>query len=351
MLVLSNLMAQEDLKEAPYTSYVYGTSDTFLISGKPVTNREYIIYFMWTLYVHGADYPEAIFEIIPGGVVNKNEPLKTIGGMDEKLESYFNHAKPFVKGYIFNPKYIDYPVIGLSWYQACKMNKWLGDRYNESKLIRYKFSEKNLNQAGEDIFVTEAYLMGQYLPYNGRKEGSFIPWHYALLVPTFRLPINDELKIAKQKELVSQEFKSYPLEKKYFLMEWQNYFMTFYRGDLLLGLIFEPWNYYMPKSSDWDISKYTYEEMTLNYQSEKNGDKVLEVFQQNGQSIQKIENYDDVEKKDSLGILPYLIVDETDAKMPIIIENYKKGYGPKEDPSKFYFFRFACSMSPNQFKP
>lgn len=61
LLFLNSFVAycQKELEYAPYTKYLSAyDSDEFLISTKPITNREYLIYLLWNFEVYWANYPE-----------------------------------------------------------------------------------------------------------------------------------------------------------------------------------------------------------------------------------------------------------------------------------------------------
>ena len=102
---------------------------------------------MWNLNVYGTDYPLSVISIIPDiDEDNAVSLIYNISEADELFKIIFKHSPPYVRNYIFNPQYSDYPVIGVSWLQASKYNKWLADRYNEYILVKRKYLEFSYDQ-------------------------------------------------------------------------------------------------------------------------------------------------------------------------------------------------------------
>lgn len=336
VLLLNSFLTvcQVDLKNAPSTKYIIPkTSDTFLISTKPITNREYIIYVLWIYNVSGIDYPSNVINAIPRMVITNNDLLiNEFYESQTPFEVIFKYSPQFVKDYIFNPKYIDYPVIGLSKIQASRFCKWLSDRYNENKLIEYGYFKPNLSQINEDCFVTESYIAGQY--YGARIKEEDVTWGDRLLIPTFRLPTPNELSIADERKSLFKEFKSYEYDPNNFLNYWHKHFLKVSENSLVLKYAYDKTEVIKSTNSEWEIDNQ-YEELTYD-------DTGIDKSTQ-------IKDYDVA--KDSLGQMPFIIIDENINKEPIIIKNYQKDNSPVSDLNKFYFFRFACNIKPNQYKP
>ena len=125
--------------------------EPFYISAKPVTNRECLLYVSWAQNTYFS-YPYVIMEILPG----VNETIRQRGNLRPFADSvsfsfYVENSEPFVADYMFNPKYIDYPVIGVNWEQANRFCHWLSDRYNEYCLLKMKYMLEDPNQRGETI--------------------------------------------------------------------------------------------------------------------------------------------------------------------------------------------------------
>lgn len=336
-LLLNSLVAvcQVDLKNAPSTKYIVGkTNDTFLISTKPITNREYIIYVLWIYNVYGVDYPDNIVNAIPGMAAANNDLF-----IDEFYESQtpfqviFKHSPSFVKDYIFNPRYIDYPVIGLSQSQASRFCKWLSDRYNESKLIKLGYFKPNPSQINEDCFVTESYLVEQY--YGARIKEETIKWSDQLLIPVFRLPTQKELIAANAKKALFKDFKPFEYDTSSFLNYWHQIYLKISPSSLTLNYPLDKSELIKSTNNEWEINKQNFEELTFD---NAGADK-----------SKQIKDYYEIEK-DSLGQMPFIIIDENINKEPIIMEKNWNDKSINGDLNKFYFFRFACSIKPNQFK-
>lgn len=108
----------------------------FYISTQPITNSAYFIYMDWLKNCF-KDYPEQWFLSWPD--------FGTIDGEISYTNCYdfvemINNSNDLIKGYMFNPDYIDYPVLRISWEQASDFCKWVSDRYNEYILIKKKFN-------------------------------------------------------------------------------------------------------------------------------------------------------------------------------------------------------------------
>ncbi len=334
LLITSYGNCQEGLKNAPATKYVTAeTSETFLISTKPVTNREYIIYILWIYNVYGIDYPDNIVSAIPGMTAsNDNLFIDELSGTQSPFQVIFNYAPNFVKNYVFNPRYIDYPVIGLSQMQASKFCKWLSDRYNENNLIQKGYFKTNPMQINEDCFVTESYLVDQY--YGARIKDETIKWSDRLLIPTFRLPSSNELNIANSQKLLINEFKSYLYDSTYFLNYWNNLFLNISEKSLKLNLSLDRYEIINATDKEWLSAKQANEEL---------------IYENSSMDRSKqIKDYLEIEK-DSLGQMPFVIISENQNKEPVIVKNGLFD-SVTTDTNKLYIFRFACSISPGQFK-
>jgi len=179
--------------------------ENFGIRDKPILNREYILLLAWYIDVYGFCYPEKIMSMLPETnrdlpTIQKND-FKQISQNPKYLFKRINHSKKvlenlssFLKEYVFNPIYIDYPVIGLSNNQVLEMQKWMNDRYNENKLIEVGYLNFNPMQMDEDSFETVSYILGQYQG-NVRNDKK-INWEEGEFKSNFRLPYSEELELA-----------------------------------------------------------------------------------------------------------------------------------------------------------
>ena len=345
------VFSQVDLKNAPRTKYITSiTTNTFLISTKPITNREYIIYLLWIYNVSGTDYPESIINAIPG-ILEANHYLLIDEFYKSKtpFEVIFKNSSLFVKDYIFNPRYIDYPIIGLSRVQASRFCKWLSDRYNENKLIKLGYFKPapEGHDINENCFVTESYVAGQY--YGARIKEETIKWSDGLLIPTFRLPTKNELNIAEAKNSVNKEVKSYDYDTTSFLNHWHQLYLKVSPNSLTMQYIHGKTEVINSINNGWDINKSSYQELTLDMSESNKNSTLIDIFN-HGKKTKQIKDYEDIEK-DSLGQMPFIIIDENINKEPVIVENYKNDNSVVGTQNKFYFFRFVCNMAPKQYKP
>jgi len=195
-------------------------TDEFGIRVKPILNREYLIFLNWYIQVYGNSYPEKILSILPENLLKKYDSHLSL---EERLQA----SNSSLKDYIFNSKYIDYPLSGLSSTQVLEMQKWMSDRYNENALIELGIYNFNTLQIDEDCFTIEAFLAGQYMgdlqkdmPVESFDYGNRI-WRKEYL-PTFRLPYQNELNCIKNYPNVDSQLKEYSFDENDFLWKWNN---------------------------------------------------------------------------------------------------------------------------------
>lgn len=193
-------------------------NDHFGIQVKPILNREYLIFLSWYISVYGSSYPEKVMSILP------KEFLDPRYGSNFEIDEILKASTSILKNYIFHPKYIDYPLIGLSSAQVLEMEKWMSDRYNENALIEKKNLNFNSAQKDEDCFTLETLLVHQYEG-SVRKAFSNRIWRKEYLA-TFRLPYQNELESIKTHSNFDNHLKEYSFDKKDFLWKWNKYFLT-----------------------------------------------------------------------------------------------------------------------------
>lgn len=351
--------AQRGLPKAPYTTFIT-SSDTFLISEKPVTNREYLVYLMWIYNVYGQDYPDSFFEAFPGIQITNSEKLwQEYSSTSLPLDVIFRYTPAFVRDYMFNPKYLDYPVVGVSWEQATRFCHWLSDRYNEATLMRQGYMETNFNQVAEDCFVTESYLVDQYAGLSTSKEPA--DWKTHILVPTFRLPEKREI-VTAQKD-TRTEIILYP-KKSSFLDLWEKEFIQVNNGIMTLGRpTYNNVFAVISTSPVWNTNSLVYGELTLG--TGENGypgfkelcrkDQIpltgdtMTIYSQDRKPL-TVTRYN-FKAKDYLGRMPFVIVDENHEGKPLMMPS-ETGFAPASSvPEISYYFRFVCQMRPGQYRP
>ena len=95
--------------------------------------------------------------------------------------------------------------MGVSWVQASEYCNWRTDRVNEKILIDKGILEFDPDQAGDNVFTTDAYLAGQYEGYvkedledlNPNSQGTRkVQPEDGILLPRFRLPTEAEWEYA-----------------------------------------------------------------------------------------------------------------------------------------------------------
>ncbi len=259
----------------------------YIISKNPITNREYITFLCWTADVY-RDYPEVLLKAIPGFETSHIDSLIKIGYHINQFKSLINSSK-LTREYIFNPKYIDYPVTGVTWEQAMQFLNWLSDRYNESILIEKKFLVFYPFQKNESNYNTEAYLAEQYTGLQGRmiynqvtKKERPVKWEDRILVPSFRLSSFYELELAN--DFIEKSFTTYKHNK--FLNYWISYYLSIKNNMLTLNLgksnnsIKE-----LTASETFQIPSNNIIELYLDSKLSKNYTDIFEIFNKYKQAV------------------------------------------------------------------
>ncbi|MBU0489542.1 MAG: SUMF1/EgtB/PvdO family nonheme iron enzyme [Bacteroidetes bacterium] len=339
---------QKGLKDAPDTRFVSPKNpDAFLISTKPITNREYLIYLMWISNVYGLDYPESVAKAMPCASYDQQE---LVFGSEDDDDSPFHtlitNLPAYVREYMFNQKYLDYPVVGISWQQASSFCKWLSDRYNEHTLFVKGYLAPDQYQMNENCFVTESYLKEQY--YGARIKEEMVYWNQRLLIPNFHLPSMNELKTAGEEKLLSTDFRAYPFDTTCFLGIWNNWYLKDSAAILGLNYGYGMTEFFSADGKDWDVSAMKCKELTLELNTDNSGASLMDVFNKNGQLPMEYANIE--VEKDSSGKMPYIIIDENAKREPIVVGSYSNAIPAAGDNKIVYFFRYSCAMKPGQYK-
>jgi hypothetical protein len=318
----------------------------YAISKNYITNRDYITYILWKIEVYGLDYPSTIIDAFPGYEKVTNEDYDVVNeyyNCDTALLYLIGKSDWYVKDYMFNPRYMDYPVIGMSKKQASKFNRWLSDRYNEYLLIRKNFYHRNLHQVDEDNFVTDSYLADQY--YGHRKRDSIIKWEDEVLLNNFRLPTKKE---SFEKAVVLEKQKSRMKCLKYL---GDSLFKVKKEG-LLLKLkypsISESANLLVRNDRvEIELGKLKISELYLSNTKEDyiNAFKVCNYALKLESFFKDEEGYN--ESKDSIGAMNYLIIGRNASDEMILIE--QDGFSKmsnkllKDEPT-LKVFRYAVTL-------
>ncbi len=121
IIVLSSLVSMEPPKADRPPGTIEVSSD-FFADISEVSNIDWLEYTLWTERIYGKESNEYKLTL-PDETVWEKESL------DANQQNYFR-----------NPRYSDYPVVGISYEQAKQYCKWRSDRVNE--LIWINESEK-----------------------------------------------------------------------------------------------------------------------------------------------------------------------------------------------------------------
>lgn len=286
--------------------------EEFGIRTKPILNREYLIFLSWYVDVFGATYPETVIKMLPCKTADIMDLSTDIEGFPDYPNTIFN---PLFKNYILNPRFIDYPLMGLSKRQILEMQKWMTDRYNENldiDLEHILFSVEDQND--ENCYVIEAALTGQYegtveeytnLTYYSKS--SVDRWRAYPYKPNFRLPYPQEnIEIGERLEL-GKHLREYSFGKEDFLWKWNEYYLdsdnSINKVRSWLNDFFHHYyhgnKYYTPFSFDFNPEYQPTEELMNNV--------TLEEDEQQFNNIAYLENgfWNDISylEKDSIGRL------------------------------------------------
>lgn len=284
----------------------------FQISEKPVTNLDYLTYLCWINSVYSA-YPEVLINAIPTLNIDSLSQNQKVAIKDffTRFQKLIEISNSKIVNRLFDYRYINYPVVGLSKSQIYRFNKWLTDRYNEDYAIDKKVFQWDPNQIGSENFSTESYLHGQYeglINKNIRdkrtKQYRKINWSDNYFIPTFRLPTEKELSIVRL-GIEMKEYNSFT-----FLKKWSKYYIKFDKkgltimtGDISRCLLI---NYKIKDEINNDnMTKVA--EYTISADSVDKQDKLQAIYQQLGQIITDEKIFLN-QKKDALGLYPFQII-------------------------------------------
>ncbi len=359
------LNSQEDLfYKGSQISYAKVDNEFIAISQRPVTNREYIIYLMWlrNTFIYNPIYSDFFYNSVPGLNIDSIRKYTNTKLKDRIIDmnTVISFSKPFVRNYMFNPKYLDYPVVGVSWQNANNYGKWLADRYNEVTMIKKKLLCFHTTNSECDYFDTGFYMAGLWegqldikLPeFDGESDFKDFTWGDHVFVPAFRLPSKNEVAKSNFKNTPT-EFKAYPFNRQHFLHKW--YKQYFYKENKVSYILTQLYNY-EGYSRDTIIidTNFTIKisgELLLNI-NQSNTKNILDIYLQNGQDQHLkeyyVEEYSWKKRLCETAIVnPCTIVDEDKNQNPIYMSEYENILPP--DYINFKCFRLACSMGKKQY--
>jgi hypothetical protein len=337
------------LKNTQYQLIIDNDSlGSFYISKNPITNKEYITYLCWISDVYES-YPDVLINAIPNLNTDVRDSLLAINDHHNLFQKLIV-SNPLSQNYLFNPRYIDYPVCGVSLKQAMTFLNWLSDRYNESILFQKSFQIFNSpSQSNESCFTTEAYLAGQYQGLVGKliydpatKTERQVIWSDRLLIPSFRLPVKYESMSS-----ASGEITFMPYKHNKFLDPWVDYYISGNKNEV--GLMIETQKNSIIALKVGRAIRFpdaNINELYLDSNLESGKSKFMEIFTLYGQEVVIPDLNDESNWKDSKGKMPYILISEDEQLNPIFInrntqnENYNKTV---IHPGYYNAFRYALS--------
>jgi len=358
IFLVSNIHGQEiekNYRELKNVSEYYlvlndDSIEPFYISSNPITNREYITYLCWKADVYRY-YPGELLNAFPNLDNKQIDSLLNKGFTPIQIRTLVESTY-FTEHYMFSPKYLDYPVLGLTWNQSMDFLNWLSDRYNEHILIQKRIQDVYHNQCCENSFNTESHLLDQYEGMINRsfcdqesKQPRNVKWKDRILIPSFRLPSNNELNIAQRS--INNTLKEYQPNK--FLKHWTKHYMEINKYEIVLRIegdnfLSFSFNKNVTMRPEYHEMLGEISEMTLDQTFDRKENSTLKIFSDMGQDIVSIKNKDGSISKDSLGHMPFIIIGEDENLNPIFIKrvDYPREnteHGKKE--KNYSIFRYA----------
>ncbi len=351
-LVQQNLNSQPLQKDyysmqyADWMLFIPGNDEVkpFYISTKPVTNKEYILYLVWTERVY-LDYPQVLINALPGITKNTVFPENFNPFSDTaSFNAYLDLSDSYVSDYMFNPAYLNYPVIGISWEQSYRFCTWLSDRYNEYSLIKNKHLIFYPDQIDDYCFTSESFLFGQYEgvvdnvlerdnTFSGFKNVNY------LMRPSFHLPSMSELQLCANSELPTltkslyYAFEPYSVKGSEFLQLFYDFYLPEKKGFIYVAPMNENEPFYLSSEKPYTDSYYKRKlpEWILDSYLPEQGKSTIEIYKDFGytlESLSAIQNKNSVElsnlsepmsyenlffmpSKDSTGYMPVKILSES----------------------------------------
>lgn len=366
--------AQDDLfYKGSQISYVNAGNEFIAMFQRPVTNREYIIYLMWLRNTFVDEDHDYFFNSVPG--LNTDSLKRYLASAyKKKAYSYYfidmntviNYSKPFVRDYLFNPKYLDYPVVGVSWQNANNYGKWLSDRYNETTLIKRGHIEHCAFPTDQDYFSTEDYIAGTWqgqlrtklpCPDTPLHKVKNYNWNDYVFIPAFRLPSGKEIAEVEAANFNVFEFKPYPFSKKHFLKKWKR---QFFASENDTSFVLAECSFYKEYGRDTIVLNKTASlqikaEMSLDVSGSAKSKTIADVYLENGQVTRSVEQFREIREKQhfserhskSPGQEQHLILGEDEKHHPVYVSEYEEMLPP--DYTNFRCFRLACSLGNKQY--
>jgi hypothetical protein len=332
----------------------------FYISSKPVTNREYILYLVWNYRIF-VDYPEVLYAALPGIKSDSTGNQSTSPFSDStSFSNYLNSAESFVGDYIFNPKYLDSPVIGISWQQANNYCHWVSDRYNEYAFLNKKYLLFDPNQVNEDNFTTETFIFWQYegregktLPFDRHANPSGFGFVNYMLRPAFHIATKYELELYAKPEMpvdtrkITFVYEVTTVDGSPFLRPFYDNFLPENRkGDIFITSDMMEGQLYLSRQNSVEITSIPKElnEWCFDTYLPDKEKSITDIYCKTGYKTASYKEFIERDttgmpkiEKNRFGRLPFIITGENQAKEFEIVKGVDIQYNKKESDPCYIF--------------
>lgn len=292
-------------KEGHYPYYISITEET---------NLQWKTYTDW-LKAEFVSYPE---------VYQNALPKDTMSGL------WLQYNDPFLNNKNSHAAYLNYPVTGVSWQQVNNYLEWKTNRLNEAILNDLDLIDIKMSSIiDENNFNTEAYLNGQYDPFNTKKMKQYlnnkkhlenqrnIDVMDGMLYPQYRLPSEEEWLLAES--CVADPFNENLIKEAMGKKDFLTFWIKHYNPNLQIQQ--SKYN-----SARYATSNFKGGAMEWLIEKENSKSKVLSEFEllinngwQSFDASSPFDQYGSLKEKDSLGRLPFKFVQIATGFQPLYL--------------------------------